>query len=181
MSSIWNPQDRYILANGAVSANAPLSGDGSNSQPLGLDLKTDNSLSGNGTLTSPLGVVPGYNETVLWSGVSSISANPHCPVSESPKKFEYVSIFCRGYPTHQPQLVTQIDFNGGASENQAWIVVPAGGANGAAVRFNQFACSANDNEVYSYSARQFSLQGATASTATSPAQITKIVGINRKQ
>ena len=48
--------DRYILANGAVSANAPLSGDGSNSQPLGLDLKTDNSLSGNGALTSPLGV-----------------------------------------------------------------------------------------------------------------------------
>ena len=34
----------------------------------GDDLKTDNSLSGNGTLTSPLGVVPGYNETVLWSG-----------------------------------------------------------------------------------------------------------------
>ena len=121
----------------------------------------------------------GNDETVLWSGVSSISANPHCPVSESPKHFEYVSIFCRGYPTHQPQLVTQIDFNGGASENQAWIVVPAGGANGAAVRLNQFACSANDSEVYSYSARQFSLQGATASTATSPSQITKIVGINR--
>lgn len=33
--AIWN--DRYILANGAVSANAPISGDGSNSQPLGLD------------------------------------------------------------------------------------------------------------------------------------------------
>ena len=28
----------------------------------------DNSLSGNGTVNSPLGVVPGYNETVLWSG-----------------------------------------------------------------------------------------------------------------
>lgn len=28
----------------------------------------DNSMSGNGTVDSPLGVVPGYNETVLWSG-----------------------------------------------------------------------------------------------------------------
>ena len=28
----------------------------------------DNTLSGNGTVDNPLGVVPGYNETVLWSG-----------------------------------------------------------------------------------------------------------------
>lgn len=28
----------------------------------------NNTLSGNGTVDSPLGVVPGYNETVLWSG-----------------------------------------------------------------------------------------------------------------
>ena len=167
MSSIWNPQDRYLLSNMTsekLYAKSPLTtGVSGSSAYIGLEPSAT------------------YNETVLWSGVSSISANPHCPVSESPKNFEYVSIFCRGYPTHQPQLVTQIDFNGGASENQAWIVVPAGGANGAAVRFNQFACSANDDEVYSYSARQFSLQGATASTATSPAQITKIVGVNRKE
>ena len=31
----------------------------------------DNTLSGNGTVDSPLGVVPGYNETVLWSGNTS--------------------------------------------------------------------------------------------------------------
>ena len=123
-----------------------------------------------------------YNETVLWSGVSSISANPHCLVSERPTNFEYVAIFGRGYPTHKAQLIAQIDYNDtGASENQAWVVVPAGGANGAALRFNQFACSANDTEIYAYSARQFSLQGATASTATSPTQITKIIGINRKE
>lgn len=30
----------------------------------------DASLSGNGTVASPLGVVPGYNETVLWSGTA---------------------------------------------------------------------------------------------------------------
>ena len=42
----------------------------------------DNSLSGNGTLTSPLGVVPGYNETVLWSGnAAALSATLSEPVS----------------------------------------------------------------------------------------------------
>ena len=32
----------------------------------------DNSLSGNGTVDSPLGVVPGYNETVLWDGTTCL-------------------------------------------------------------------------------------------------------------
>lgn len=32
------------------------------------EVSHDNSLSGNGTVDSPLGVVHGYNETVLWSG-----------------------------------------------------------------------------------------------------------------
>lgn len=32
------------------------------------EVSHDNTLSGNGTVGSPLGVVPGYNETVLWSG-----------------------------------------------------------------------------------------------------------------
>lgn len=32
------------------------------------EVSHDNTLSGNGTVDSPLGVVPGYNETVLWSG-----------------------------------------------------------------------------------------------------------------
>ena len=31
----------------------------------------DNSMSGNGTVDSPLGVVPGYNETVLWENTNS--------------------------------------------------------------------------------------------------------------
>ena len=32
------------------------------------EVSHDNTLSGNGTVDSPLGVVPGYNETVLYSG-----------------------------------------------------------------------------------------------------------------
>ena len=51
----------------------------------------DNSLSGNGTLTSPLGVVPGYNETVLWSGdLSSTSGNSTGTYSEPLSSFETI-------------------------------------------------------------------------------------------
>lgn len=36
------------------------------------EVSHDSSLSGTGTVDSPLGVVPGYNETVLWSGASTV-------------------------------------------------------------------------------------------------------------
>ena len=35
------------------------------------EVSHDNTLSGNGTVDSPLGVVPGYNETVLWEATAN--------------------------------------------------------------------------------------------------------------
>lgn len=52
----------------------------------------DNSLSGNGTLTSPLGVVPGYNETVLYSGAYTHSTFPAITASGSIWDYEKVEI-----------------------------------------------------------------------------------------
>jgi hypothetical protein len=52
----------------------------------------DNTLSGNGTVDSPLGVVPGYNETVLYDGTPS-SAIADIPLSENPANFEYIDVF----------------------------------------------------------------------------------------
>lgn len=59
----------------------------------------DNTLSGNGTVDSPLGVVPGYNETVLWSGTGSISS---FTLSEKLSNFEKFRFVMAGYNT--PQL-----------------------------------------------------------------------------
>ena len=53
------------------------------------EVSHDNSLSGNGTVESPLGVVPGYNETVLWSG-TALSGDRI--LSESWKNFDKISI-----------------------------------------------------------------------------------------
>jgi len=49
----------------------------------------DNSLSGNGTSASPLGVVPGYNETLLYSGTSVISTGT---LNEDWRNFEYLRV-----------------------------------------------------------------------------------------
>ena len=40
------------------------------------EVSHDNTLSGNGTVDSPLSVVPGYNETVLYSGTISTGSAP---------------------------------------------------------------------------------------------------------
>ena len=61
----------------------------------------DITLSGNGTVDSPLGVVPGYNETVLWSGSwkpgnTTTPTNSTITVSESVSNFEYIRIVTEG-------------------------------------------------------------------------------------
>ena len=54
----------------------------------------DNSLSGNGTVNSPLGVVPGYNETVLYSGQTT----GNIVVNEPFSGFERIKLLVgRGY------------------------------------------------------------------------------------
>lgn len=61
----------------------------------------DNSLSGNGTVDSPLGVVPGYNETVLWSGSwkpgnTTSPTNSAIQISESVNNFQYIKVITEG-------------------------------------------------------------------------------------
>jgi hypothetical protein len=53
------------------------------------EVSHDNTLSGNGTVDSPLGVVPGYNETVLWEGTMSASG-VSASYSEPALNFEYL-------------------------------------------------------------------------------------------
>ena len=51
----------------------------------------DNTLSGNGTVDSPLGVVPGYNETVLFEGTPQNSGTVQ--LSESIGNFDRVLLY----------------------------------------------------------------------------------------
>ena len=57
------------------------------------EISHDNTLSGNGTVDSPLGVVPGYNETVLWEYTGTArGATGTYNLSESWKNFEKIRI-----------------------------------------------------------------------------------------
>lgn len=61
----------------------------------------DNTLSGNGTVDSPLGVVPGYNETVLWTGTDfSVTNGAHLSatvqLSEPISAFDEIKIISSG-------------------------------------------------------------------------------------
>ena len=62
------------------------------------EVSHDNTLSGNGTVDSPLGVVPGYNETVLYSNLTGrpISTGQYIDLSESPLNFEYIEVYLNG-------------------------------------------------------------------------------------
>lgn len=60
------------------------------------EVSHDSSLSGNGTSASPLGVVPGYNETVLYEGAMTGSLPVSATLSEAPSAFEYVQVHMGG-------------------------------------------------------------------------------------
>ena len=60
------------------------------------EVSHDNTLSGNGTSASPLGVVPGYNETVLFSSVDgAIFSGTNISLEESWFNFESIKMTTR--------------------------------------------------------------------------------------
>ena len=65
----------------------------------------DNTLSGNGTVDSPLGVVTGYNETVLWENSTGALLKNGITLSESRLNFDSIkllySITVEGCPTYK--------------------------------------------------------------------------------
>ncbi len=56
----------------------------------------DNTLSGNGTVDSPLGVVPGYNETVLFEGSLTGTLPVSAALSEPTTAFEHIRVTMGG-------------------------------------------------------------------------------------
>ena len=63
------------------------------------EVSHDNTLSGNGTVDSPLGVVPGYNETVLWSG--SLTWGQTAALSDSVKNYDRVRFYIEETNRHR--------------------------------------------------------------------------------
>lgn len=97
-------QDHYVLANGAVSANTPLSGDGSNASPLGIQAQY---ISAWGTETMPISACDGVklvpsdgiiyaklDETVLYTATA---ASNTITLSEKCTNFERLRLELKSY------------------------------------------------------------------------------------
>ena len=76
----------------------------------------DASLSGNGTVESPIGVVPGYNETVLWSGTAITGT---LTASESVLNFDHYKVYISERERGTPAVLEFHTENTATSGNNA--------------------------------------------------------------
>lgn len=146
----------------------------------------DNTLRGNGTVDSPLCVVPGYNETVLFESASGVSTyNAPIVLSDNPYNYEYLEIYCsfqRPFLVSKKILTSYIsdlngfgigDFCGDSSNTDALYI-----------RDTWFSVNANTNTITAYKATQAVINNNAVSQQGSSqyayAMIYKIIGINRK-
>jgi len=137
----------------------------------------DNSLSGNGTVDSPLGVVPGYNKTVLWEGTPT-NSNIQC--SEELSKFEWVTLYGRWNYNSTQAIYAETTIPGSAGSVQ----VGGLGLNNITQTPTDFFCTYID---YSISGKNLTARGKLRkqlngqNTSTSDTiLIYKVIGINRK-
>ena len=151
------------------------------------EVSHDNTLSGNGTVESPLGVVPGYNETVLWSGAAPLSSmndsGNALNLSESLFNFEKVAVYARPLPSHNVLKVAEFQPDGNA-EGFDWLTWFKGGgtSSNGAIRFGGAFMQYSDNKLWAKKDEFFQLSVASNGISMQPNQniITQIVGINRK-
>ena len=146
----------------------------------------DNTLSGNGTVDSPLGVVPGYNETVLWSGVLVVNNRTNtATLSESVYNFERIRIY-DDWLYNQPTKCTEFDTQSQLMNRFGTFHASIDGYNfdtspsfyfGA----NFYSLSNNGTTLRTERNFIFSVKDSTTLTASerNSSRIYKIVGINR--
>ena len=139
------------------------------------EVSHDNTLSGNGTVESPLGVVPGYNETVLWEGTPT-NSNIQC--SEELSNFERVILYGKWNYNSTQAIYAETTIPGSAGSVQ----VGGLGLNTTATP-TDFFCTYID---YSISGKNLTsraklrkqLNGQNSSTSDT-ILIYKIIGVNR--
>ena len=144
------------------------------------EVSHDNSLSGNGTVNSPLGVVPGYNETVLWEGTNfSVANGSHLSatvqLSEPISAFNEVKIISSGNLNSETIILdaSKIGSNGAFT----WIAPEGGNSNWVGLR----GVFTDQTHLKVYGGYSTSLASVfTGGGWWNYKNIYKVVGINRK-
>ena len=151
----------------------------------------DNTLSGNGTVDSPLCVVPGYNETVLYSNLTDRPSSPgqSITLSETPLNFDYIGIYLNGStPTGTTNVANgyeEVPFEQISSSNTLQFIKGFCGSLGSDNAVFEMGCgysgtsSTTWTKWYGYAKNVASNEAAFNNP--SHLNIWKVVGINRKQ
>ena len=144
------------------------------------EISHDNTLSGNGSVDSPLGVVPGYNETVLWSGTNfSVSNGGHLSatvqLSEPISAFNEIKIISSGHLDSETIVLDTTKTGGNGAFT--WIAPEGGNANWIGLR-GVFTDQTHLKVYGGYSTNLGSI--FTSNGWWSYKNIYKVVGINRK-
>ena len=143
------------------------------------EVSHDNTLSGNGTVDSPLGVVPGYNETVLWDGNGALSSSVN--LSENMNNFEFIDVYERWDVAIANATVHRIYMEGKSSAvinfaigvNGWYLVVQKLNLNGTSLSVD----SAHAIHGSSYTSTDLTHE---SNTTLLKRTIIKVIGINRK-
>ena len=138
----------------------------------------DNSLSGNGTVDSPLGVVPGYNETVLYE---STGASANINLSEPLSAFEKIEVSY--YPQELANYTAFIEYFPGIDTSLSlakWLYL-GNQAHNPYVFYNTRYILSDNELTFNYAEHLwFNTAFGKAGNGNNPLMISKVVGINRK-
>ena len=138
----------------------------------------DNSLSGNGTVDSPLGVVPGYNETVLWEGEKNWWADTSAiTVSENPSNFETIKVVAKDDWDLQ---LREFYFPGSNTAFDISLIGKEG--DNLNIKSSKYGINSNQISLLSQAMCSIALNKTITTTnwSTSYIRFNKIIGINRK-
>ena len=147
------------------------------------EVSHDNTLSGNGTVDSPLGVVPGYNETVLWENTADkLTKDMSWPqtLSESIFNFHKVKFLYGGDGGYAPQWFEFDVVNANYTLTQSFVNAQTN--NYSFYRNGIFSLSGTSfNNVNNYTLNYYGSTGMGDHNNVGYNKVSKIVGINRKQ
>ena len=149
--------NNMIFTNPGVTSTSGIVGDGSPQSPLRLD------------------------ETVLFSGSRAITATGQLDTLDNPYNYSKIEIWAAPYPGYVSTIAATFEPSTGSTK----VPFNSVGINDSvqAIRFNISLITTNTSGINIVNQRQYSITGTSTlglTTASSPAAITKIVGIGYK-
>ena len=146
------------------------------------EVSHDNTLSGNGTVDSPLGVVNGYNETVLFEDTNGHSMDTSIELSENVDNFDSIKLYYTCWGGASPRVLEFFYNKGNSNYDTYFSNLEQFSTNGLKVINWQFSPLNSTNKKTLTLSYFVYFEGSFAGTnlTKSNFKVYKVIGINRK-